>query len=157
MGQKVLFIARIDDTVGVFHTHAVAGVTGWFPVGLFATSEGAAALACTTPGGAVEHNGKQVWLQIVGALFIIGWNIFWTSTLLLGNKDVLRIPLCMLEEQLMIGDDALRGEQAYVLGTDVVPPSLLTGDRRHRPLNGDCEVGIIAVESMKMQEARKGI
>jgi ammonium transporter, Amt family len=47
--------------------------------------------------------------QIVGALFIIGWNIVWTSLILLFIKHVLRIPLRMSDEQLAIGDDAIHG------------------------------------------------
>jgi Amt family ammonium transporter len=47
--------------------------------------------------------------QIVGALFIIGWNIVWTSLILLFIKYALRIPLRMSEETLMVGDDAVHG------------------------------------------------
>jgi Amt family ammonium transporter len=52
----------VDDCLGVFHTHAVAGVTGGFLVGLFATVEGSAAFAITNPGGAIDGNGRQVWV-----------------------------------------------------------------------------------------------
>jgi ammonia channel protein AmtB len=45
--------------------------------------------------------------QIVGALFIIGWNIVWTSLILLFIKHVLRVPLRMTEEQLLAGDNAI--------------------------------------------------
>jgi ammonia channel protein AmtB len=47
--------------------------------------------------------------QIVGALFIIGWNIVWTSLILLFIKFVLRVPLRMSEADLLIGDDAIHG------------------------------------------------
>lgn len=47
--------------------------------------------------------------QIVGALFIIGWNVVWTSLILNFIKFVLRIPLRMSEEQLAVGDDAIHG------------------------------------------------
>lgn len=59
----------------IFHTHLVAGVTGGFLVGIFATAEGCAAFALTSPGGAIEGNGKQIGWQLAGALFIIGWNV----------------------------------------------------------------------------------
>ena len=158
VGQKVSFFQKIDDTLGIFHTHAVAGVTGGFLVGLFATTEGSAAFAIPTVGGAIERNGHQVWVQIVGALFIIGWNIFWTSTILLGIKYILRIPLRMSDEQLRIGDDALHGERAYAFVSDVVPRSLLTGDRNHVSSHGDGELGIIegtAVERAEAEEVGK--
>ena len=115
-GKKFKIFEIVDDTLGVVHTHMVAGALGGFLVGLFATAEGCAAFAITSPGGAIEGNGKQVWLQIVGALFIIGWNIFWTSAIMLFIKYVLRIPLRMSEENLLIGDDAIHGESAYTFG-----------------------------------------
>jgi Amt family ammonium transporter len=112
-GKKLAFFRAVDDTLGVVHTHAVAGFTGGFLVGIFATSQGSAAFALTNPGGGIDGNGKQVWLQIVGALFIIGWNIVWTSLILLFIKFVLRVPLRMSEEMLLVGDDAIHGEEAY--------------------------------------------
>jgi len=115
-GKKFKIFEIVDDTLGVVHTHMVAGALGGFLVGLFATAEGCAAFAISSPGGAIEGNGKQVWLQIVGALFIIGWNIFWTSAIMLFIKYVLRIPLRMSEHNLLIGDDAIHGESAYTFG-----------------------------------------
>ena len=65
MGKKVAFFQKIDDTLGVFHTHCVAGALGGFLVGLFATEEGCAAFGITNNGGAIDGNGTQVWLQYV--------------------------------------------------------------------------------------------
>lgn len=73
----------MTDCLGITHTHMVAGALGGFLTGLFATTEGIAAFADTNPGGAIDGNGRQVWLQIVGALFIFGWNIVWTSLIML--------------------------------------------------------------------------
>jgi Amt family ammonium transporter len=42
-------------------------------------------------------------------LFIIGWNIVWTSLILNFIKHVLRVPLRMSEEDLLVGDDAIHG------------------------------------------------
>lgn len=108
-----LFTHYVDDTLGITHTHMVAGALGGFLVGLFATPEGSAAFGLTNWGGAITGNGKQVWLQIVGALFITGWNLCWTSLIMLFIKYVLRIPLRYSDEELLIGDDALHGEEAY--------------------------------------------
>jgi ammonium transporter, Amt family len=60
--KKVALFRHVDDCLGIFHTHAVAGVVGGFLVGLFSTSQGDAAFAITNPGGAIDGNGKQVWL-----------------------------------------------------------------------------------------------
>ena len=106
------------STLGLFHTHLVPGFLGGFLTGIFATIDGAAAFAITNPGGAVAGNGRQVWVQIVGALFIIGWDAVWTAIILLGIKYILRIPLRMSDEDLAIGDDAIHGEAAYVFGSE---------------------------------------
>lgn len=65
MGKKMALFQKVDDTLGVFHTHCVAGFVGGFSVGLFATVEGCAAFGITNPGGAIDGNGTQVWLQYV--------------------------------------------------------------------------------------------
>lgn len=62
MGRKLSLFHKVDDCLGVFHTHAVAGVTGGFLVGIFATKQGSAAFGITNPGGAIEGNGRQVWV-----------------------------------------------------------------------------------------------
>jgi len=93
-------------------------VLGGFLTGLFATSEGCAAFGVTNPGGAIDGNGRQVWLQIVGFLFIIGWNLVWTSLICLFIKYVMRIPLRYNDEQLMIGDAEVHGELPYAFFHD---------------------------------------
>lgn len=125
-GHKTrLFTVHCDDVLGITHTHMVAGFLGGFLVGIFADSTACAAFGLTNPGGAIDGNGKQVWIQIVGALFIIGWNLVWTSLILLFIKYICRVPLRMTEAELLIGDDAVHGEEAYCFNEDVegVEPS----------------------------------
>jgi Amt family ammonium transporter len=139
VGHKIPYLKSIDDTLGIFHTHCIAGALGGFLTGLFATVDGCAAFGLLNPGGAIAGNGKQVWLQIVGALFIIGWNIVWTSLILLAIKLV--VPLRMSEAQLEIGDDAIHGEAAYVFG-EQLQRSLLHGDFSPSQANHDNELGL---------------
>lgn len=86
MGKRTrLFTHYVDDTLGITHTHMVAGFVGGFMVGIFATAEGTAAFGSAPTGGAIAGNGKQVWLQIVSAkrnpvswneiilIVILGW------------------------------------------------------------------------------------
>ena len=115
-GRKLGLFRIVDDTMGVFHTHMVAGFIGGMCVGFFATGSGDAAFALTNPGGAIDGNWKQVWLQLVGALFVIGWNLAVTSIICLLIKLV--VPLRMSEEALEIGDDAVHGEEAYAFYGD---------------------------------------
>lgn len=105
----------------------VAGFLGGFLTGIFATIDGCAAFGLTNPGGAIEGNGRQVWLQIVGALFIIGLNLFMTSFICVFIKYVLRVPLRLNEQELLVGDDAVHGEEAYAL--------FFEGERSHISLH----------------------
>ncbi|KAG8980696.1 hypothetical protein FRB94_009923 [Tulasnella sp. JGI-2019a] len=131
LGKRLTLFQYVDDTLGVVHTHMVAGFLGGFMTGILATVEGCAAFGLTNPGGAVAGNGRQVWVQIVGGLFIIGWNLAWTPLILYFIKYVLRVPLRMKEADLLIGDDAAHGEAAYAF--DEIP--LL--HRRGQPSNVD--------------------
>ena len=124
LGKTALF-RKVDDTLGVFHTHAVAGLLGGVMTGLLATKAGCAAFSLSTPGGAIEGNWHQVWLQLVGAAFIIVLNIVVTYILL--KLISLVVPLRMSEEELLIGDDAVNGEEAYAF----------FGDGERRPVAGD--------------------
>jgi len=142
MGKKVAYFRKIDDTLGIFHTHLVAGFVGGMCVGLFATVEGCAAFGLTNPGGAIEGNGKQVYLQLYGALFVIAWNMVWTSLIMCFIKYVLRIPLRMSEAELLAGDDAIHGEAAYVLGPCEAHEHLLAGHYITRSETGPGELGM---------------
>ena len=115
-GKKVAFMRSVDDVLGVFHTHFVAGIVGGCATGIFATISGCAAFGLTNPGGAIEGNGVQVGYQIAGACFVVGWNVVWTSLIMAFIKYVLRIPLRMSEADLIAGDYASHGEEAYVFG-----------------------------------------
>lgn len=125
----------------------VAGALGGFLTGLFATTEGIAAFADTNPGGAIDGNGRQVWLQVVGALFIFGWNVVWTSLIMLFIRHVCRVPLRMSEEDMLIGDDAVHGEDAYcfdygVAGPDPPGSHVIEGKHEHHVArDGDAEAG----------------
>jgi ammonium transporter, Amt family len=118
LGKQRWFLEFSDDVLGDFHTHLVGGIVGGFLTGLFATSEGVQAFALAAPGGAIDGNGRQVWVQIVGFLFIIGWNGFWTSAICLFIKYVLRVPLRYDEDTLLIGDEAIHGEIPYAFFHD---------------------------------------
>ncbi len=129
LGKRFWLFRRVDDTLGVVHTHLVAGILGGFFTGIFATIDGSSAFGITNPaGGAIAHNGRQVWVQIVGFLFVIGWNMAWVPIILYGIKYILRIPLRMSDEVLLIGDDAVHGEAAYSFDNHTTPMSTIEHD-----------------------------
>lgn len=111
LGRQPWFRRTFDDTLGVFHTHAVAGSLGGFLTGIFATEAGCTAFACINPGGAVAGNGRQVGLQLLGVVYIVGVNVFMTSLIMVFIQYVCRVPLRMDEMQLQMGDDALFVEE----------------------------------------------
>jgi ammonium transporter, Amt family len=96
----------------------------------------------TNNGGAIDGNGRQVWVQIVGALFIIGWNVVWTSLIMLFIKYVCRVPLRMSEEACRIGDYAVHQEESYTFA--YYNRGLLRSSSRLGSTNGgeDLEPGI---------------
>lgn len=110
---RTQLMRKVDDTLDVFHTHFVGAIVGGVGTGLWATKKGCAAFGLTNPGGAVAGNGRQIGLQIVGALFIIGWNVVWTSLIMCFIKYVCRVPLRMTDEMCEIGDYAIHGEEPY--------------------------------------------
>ncbi|XP_043723550.1 ammonium transporter 2-like [Telopea speciosissima] len=117
--KKSTLLQKVDDTLGVLHTHAVAGLLGGVLTGLLAEPVlSNLILPETGSRGAFygKRGGVQLLKQLVAAAFVIGWNIVSTTVILLAIRLV--IPLRMPEEQLVIGDDAVHGEEAYALWGD---------------------------------------
>ncbi|CAK9195347.1 unnamed protein product [Sphagnum troendelagicum] len=118
--KRSRILRHVDDTLGVFHTHAVAGSLGGICTGLFAQRNLANYfLSRLNEQGAFyggHSGGRQFAKQLCGALFIIAWNLVVTSIIL--NVIRLVVPLRMSEENLLIGDDAVHGEEAYALWGD---------------------------------------
>lgn len=131
--KKISFFQKVDDTLGVFHTHAVAGALGGLLSGIFAKP----ALLEKFYGknyrrgflyglleGEIVDGVKQVVYQIAGAAFISAWNAVVTSLICILVSQI--VNLRMNEEDLQIGDDAVHGEEAYALWGD--------GERHPPPL-----------------------
>ena len=125
LGKRLAIFRKVDDTLGVVHTHAVAGLLGGILTGVLATKAGCAAYDLTNPGGGIDGNWHQVVLQLYGAGFIIALNVVVTYVVL--KVVSLFVPLRMSEEDLLVGDDAAHGEEAYAL----------YGDGERKPVLGD--------------------
>jgi Amt family ammonium transporter len=116
--ERIPVCRIVDDPMAVLHMHAIPGLMGGLLVGIFATKSGCMAYGLSNNGGAIEGNAKQMWFQLVGALFIVALNAFMTSVVLLFIKYVCRVPLRMTKEQMVVGDYAIHGESAYSLRFD---------------------------------------
>uniref|UniRef100_A0A2N9IPN6 Ammonium transporter n=1 Tax=Fagus sylvatica TaxID=28930 RepID=A0A2N9IPN6_FAGSY len=117
--KRSKLLQKVDDTLGVFHTHAVAGFLGGILTGVFAEPELCNLfLPVTNSRGGVYggSGGIQVLKQIAGGLCVIGWNVVITTIICLAIKLV--VPLRMPDNELLIGDDAVHGEEAYALWGD---------------------------------------
>ncbi|QHO02320.1 Ammonium transporter 3 member [Arachis hypogaea] len=130
LGKKLTIFQIVDDTLAVFHTHAVAGLLGGILTGFLAEPRlSSLFLAVTNSRGAVyggSAGGVQILKQLVGGLFVIGWNLVATSIICVVVKLV--VPLRMTDEELLIGDDAVHGEEAYALWGDGEKLSLYKDD-----------------------------
>ncbi|PON42511.1 Ammonium transporter [Parasponia andersonii] len=116
LSKQLPLLRKVDDTLGVLQTHAVAGILGGTLTGQFAHPDLSNMLmAVPNSKGAIYGGpgGVQFLKRLVGADFIIGCNVLVTSIILQLIK--VKIPLRTTEEELIIGDDAAHGEEAYAL------------------------------------------
>jgi Amt family ammonium transporter len=96
---------RIDDGMEVFKLHGVGGICGAFMTGLFATSSISALDGVSLYPGAIDGNGKQVYLQLAEIAAISGYSFTVTCLLLLIMKYIPGMNLRVSEEAEMIGLD----------------------------------------------------
>jgi ammonium transporter, Amt family len=120
--QKLSFMAKVDDVLGVFSTHGVAAICGGLLVGVLAnpdmlmyigTDKDAPGVSIT---GLLYGNPQQLLLQAEGAAFIIVYNVIATFIILKVISFI--VPLRMDDATLKVGDDAVHGETAYAIGTE---------------------------------------
>ncbi|CAL1383087.1 unnamed protein product [Linum trigynum] len=126
--KKISFLKHVDDTMAIFHTHAIAGSLGGILTGIFAEPK-LCRIFYLVPEW--EHyigllNGfhdnragagfKQLGVQLLGILFVVFVNVIMTSIICVLIKLV--VPLRLSEEELSTGDDAIHGEEAYALWGD---------------------------------------
>jgi ammonium transporter, Amt family len=109
---------KVDDTLGVVHTHGVAGLTGGLLVGVLADpnvieylGNGKDVADVTSAGWLWGHHPGQILIQLGAALTVIVWDAFVTFAILriLGLFMNLRAPDDVLES----GDIGVHDEEAY--------------------------------------------
>ena len=120
--QKTRLMMKVDDTLGVFSTHGIAGLTGGLLVGILACPDMLMYIGTDkeAPGvnitGLLYGNPGQLLLQAEGAAFIIVYNVIATFIILKVISFI--VPLRMDEATLKVGDDAVHGETAYAIGVE---------------------------------------
>ncbi|HEX9624695.1 MAG TPA: ammonium transporter [Streptosporangiaceae bacterium] len=125
---------RIDDTLGVIHTHLIPGAIGGIMVGLLADPNviiypASGKTAAVSATGLLFGNPKQLVAQIIGLLFVLVWDGVLTFVIL--KLISLVIPLRLTQEQLEVGDEAVHGDAAYELMP--VPPGTSHSESAQTP------------------------
>jgi ammonium transporter, Amt family len=111
-----ILIRKVDDAMGVFYTHGIAGLCGGLLVGIFADPT-VVVYPNTVSGspfavkGWLYGNRHEFTVQILAALTIIVWDALVTFIIL--KVISLFTPLRMSDDDLEIGDLAIHGEEAY--------------------------------------------
>ncbi|CAJ1969439.1 unnamed protein product [Sphenostylis stenocarpa] len=126
--KQIRLLKQVDDTMAVFHTHAVAGCLGGILAGFFADpnlcrlfygvhdSVHCTGLAYGIFTGRPKAGFRQMGVQLLGIVFVILLNVTTTSIVCLVVKII--VPLRLHEDELQVGDDAIHGEVAYALWGD---------------------------------------
>jgi ammonium transporter, Amt family len=131
LGRTRLF-SKVDDALGVVHTHGVAGLIGGLLVGVLADpnvviylGNGKDVSDVTAAGWLWGHHPAQILVQLCAALTIIVWDALVTIAILkfLGLFMKLRAS----DEALYEGDLAVHSEEAY-------PDESLVGARSDVPV-----------------------
>ncbi|KAI0516319.1 hypothetical protein KFK09_008991 [Dendrobium nobile] len=124
--KRIRFLKKIDDTLAIFHTHGVAGALGGLLMGLLADSKLTKLFFGDDPkfiglvfglkDGRVGAGFRQMGLQVVGILFVVALNVVVTTAICVGIRMV--VELRLREEELVVGDDAIHGEDVYAVWGD---------------------------------------
>ena len=121
--KRSAMLQKVDDTMAVLHTHAVAGSLGGLLTGVFAKPKlnylfygyyaQYVGLFYGFDMGKVATGFRQIGIQLLGILFVVALNITTTSLICLFIRIL--VPLRMSEEDMEIGDEAAHGEEAYAI------------------------------------------
>jgi Amt family ammonium transporter len=123
--NKVMIFRRVDDALGVVHTHGIAGLIGGLMVGLVADPNmivylGSGNTANVSVGGLFYGGGvHQLAVQAVAALFVILW--CGTATYAVAKVVNLFVPLRIPDAALEVGDLEVHGEEVGVMGPAAAP------------------------------------
>ncbi|KAH7921871.1 ammonium transporter [Leucogyrophana mollusca] len=112
---QLKFLFKYDDTLDIFASHAIGGVVGNILTGLFAQASVAGADGITTiPGGWLDHNYRQLGIQLADSVSGMSYSFVMTTIILWIMHFIPGLELRCSEEAEILGiDDAEMGEFAY--------------------------------------------
>jgi Amt family ammonium transporter len=116
-GTKVKYWIKIDDSMDVFAEHGIAGMVGLFFNGIFGASYVIGLDGVNTgsiPGGWIEHNWKQLYMQIAYIVACTVYAFFVSAAIAKAIDMIPGLKLRASEEAELLGmDDDQLGEFAY--------------------------------------------
>ncbi|MGA9776091.1 MAG: ammonium transporter [Candidatus Dormiibacterota bacterium] len=116
---------KADDTLGVVHTHFLAGAVGGLMVGLVANPAmvvypGTGGTAPASIAGLFYGNPHQLVLQLLGLVVVTAYTGAMTAGILKAISLV--VPLRMSEKELEAGDRLIFNEEVFELHHPIPPP-----------------------------------
>jgi Amt family ammonium transporter len=155
--SRVSFMKKVDDAMGVFHTHGVAGLCGGLLVGIFA--DPAVTIYQSANGspfvvrGWLYGNRHQFFIQLGAAVTIIVYDAIATFIILRIIK--LFTPLRMPDDVLQVGDLAVHDELAYPADEGYTRVGVLVGGESPPAARGAPDVsGVEAGSSVEAGDSR---
>lgn len=124
----VALFKKVDDTLGVIHTHAIAGAIGGLLTGILADPNiveyiGTKGTANSSVTGWMYGNPRQFWVQLIALAVIVAYDGVMTFVIL--KLIGLVVPLRAKDNALLDGDSAVHGETldgAEGMDEDEMPP-----------------------------------
>jgi Amt family ammonium transporter len=118
LAPRFAIFRRVDDTLGVIHTHGVAGAMGGLFTGVMADPKmveylGIKGTANSSITGLWYGNPHQLLVQFFALLFIIGYDA--VATFIIVKLIGLVVPLRAPDAHLEAGDQLIHGEVAVDL------------------------------------------
>lgn len=111
------YVLRIDDALDIFAEHCVAGILGLLANALFSATYIIGLDGVNTgiiQGGWINHNYRQLYVQIAYILAAAGWSFTISLILAYGINYIPGLHLRASEEAELLGmDDDQLGEFAY--------------------------------------------
>jgi Amt family ammonium transporter len=113
---KIKYLIHIDDTMDVFAEHGVAGMVGLVFNGFFSADFiiGLDGVNTGMTGGWVNHNYKQLYIQVAYIVAVIGYTFVVTTIICVVVNYIPGLHLRASEQAELLGmDDDQLGEFAY--------------------------------------------
>ncbi|PVU91953.1 hypothetical protein BB560_006090 [Smittium megazygosporum] len=114
MAFRIKTFFSFNDEFDVFATHAVSGIVGSILTGIFSSKKVADYNSWKIQGGWIDHNWKQVPIQLAAISTSALWSVVWTLIIVLAIEYLTPFKFLATKDDLVVGaDDCALGESLY--------------------------------------------